>query len=166
MLRDKNLVPLSHQHQHVLAMCVRLDRALQAGAVDLEAWQAEIEKQFEQEITIHFVAEETALFPVAAHFPETKPLVDELLAEHTVLRDFFARAAARSFAPADLPVFVEKLAHHIRKEGRLLFEGLQKVMGPEELAAVGTALDAALRDVSHACILPNAATRLRPKKPE
>ena len=29
MLRDRNLIPLSHQHQHALALCVRLDRALQ-----------------------------------------------------------------------------------------------------------------------------------------
>jgi len=44
MLRDKNLIPLSHQHQHALALCVRLDRALQAGEVDAEAWQAEIQQ--------------------------------------------------------------------------------------------------------------------------
>jgi len=50
MLRDKALIPLSHQHQHCLALCVRLDRALQAGEVDLEAWQAEIQQIFEQEI--------------------------------------------------------------------------------------------------------------------
>ncbi len=57
MLRDKNLIPLSHQHQHCLALCVRLDRAIQAGEVDLEAWQAEIEQMFEQEITFHFAAQ-------------------------------------------------------------------------------------------------------------
>ena len=66
MLRDKNLVPLSHQHQHCLALCVRLDRAIQAGDVDLEAWQAEIQQMFEQEIAFHFAAEEKELFPVAA----------------------------------------------------------------------------------------------------
>jgi len=42
MLRDKNLVPLSHQHQHYLALCVRLDRAIQAGEVDMEALRVEI----------------------------------------------------------------------------------------------------------------------------
>ena len=62
MLRDKNLVPLSRQHQHALALCVRLDRAIQAGGVDLEAWQAEIQQIFEQEITFHFAAEEKELF--------------------------------------------------------------------------------------------------------
>ena len=31
MLRDRNLIPLSHQHQHALALCVRLDRGLKSG---------------------------------------------------------------------------------------------------------------------------------------
>ena len=57
MLRDKNLVPLSHQHQHALALCVRLDRALLAGPVDPAPWQAEIQQIVEQEIVIHFAAE-------------------------------------------------------------------------------------------------------------
>ena len=78
MLRDKALIPLPHQHQHCLALCVRLDRAIQAGDVDLEAWQAEIQQMFEQEITFHFAAEEKELFPVAARFSELQPLVQEL----------------------------------------------------------------------------------------
>jgi len=40
MLRDKNLIPLSHQHQHALALCVRIERASPISADDLEAWQA------------------------------------------------------------------------------------------------------------------------------
>jgi len=164
MLRDKNLVPLSRQHQHALALCVRLDRAVQAGDFDPEAWQTEIQQHFEQEISVHFAAEEKELFPQAARFPEMKPLVEELLAEHTLLRDCFSRAATRSLDTAGLADFVEKLARHIRKEERQLFEGLQKLMSPAELASLGELLDAALKDASQACILPNEATRLRPKK--
>ncbi len=164
MLRDKNLIPLSHQHQHVLALCVRVDRAVQAGEVDLEAWQAEIQQIFEQEIAIHFAAEEEELFPAAARFPQVKPLVEELVAEHTALRDFFARAAGRALDGAGLQTFVEKLAVHIRKEERQLFEEMQRLMSPQELAALGTALEKALADASKACILPTAATRLRPKR--
>ena len=75
MLRDKNLVPLSRQHQHALALCVRVDRALQAGEVELEAWQAELQQIFESEIGVHFVAEEKDLFPAAANFAELRGLV-------------------------------------------------------------------------------------------
>ena len=162
MLRDKNLIPLSHQHQHCLALCVRLDRAIQAGEVDLEAWQAEIQQMFEQEIAFHFAAEEKELFPVAARFPELQPLVQELLTGHVMLRDFFSRAAARKLHVAGLQALVEKLASHIRKEERELFEGMQQLMTPEELSAVGAALQQSLADASNACILPNAATRCAP----
>ena len=164
MLRDKALIPLSHQHQHCLALCVRLDRAIQSGDVDLEAWQAEIQQMFEQEITFHFAAEEKELFPVAARFSELQPLVQELITGHAMLRTFFTRAASRSLHTAGLQALVEKLASHIRKEERELFEGMQKLMKPEELSAVGVALQQSLTDASNACILPNAATKLRPKQ--
>ncbi|HXM19931.1 MAG TPA: hemerythrin domain-containing protein [Terriglobales bacterium] len=163
MLRDQNLIPLSRQHQHALALCVRLDRTIQAGEIDLEAWQAEIQQQFESEIGIHFAAEEKELFPAAARFPEMRPLVAELLAEHALLRDCFARAAARSLDRQSLGNLGEKLALHIRKEERQLFEGMQKVMNAQELDALGAALDKALKNASEACLLPNEATRLRPK---
>lgn len=163
MLRNPNLIPLSRQHQHALALCVRLDRAIQAGEIDLEAWQAEIHQQFESEISIHFAAEEKELFPSAAQFRELQPLVTELLAEHVVLRDCFSRAAARNLDQQSLRLFGENLAGHIRKEERQLFEVMQKVMNPQELSALGAALEVALKDVSQACALPNQATRLRPK---
>src|SRR5581483_5225519 len=81
MLRDKNLIPLSHQHQHALALCVRIDRAIQAGQVDMLSWQTEIQQIFIGEVRAHFEAEERELFPVALHVAELGPLVDELLSE-------------------------------------------------------------------------------------
>lgn len=164
MLRDKNLVPLSHQHQHVLALCVRLDRALQAGEVDLVAWQAEISRIFENETAIHFAAEEKELFPIAAKFSDLTVLVAELIEEHKTLIQLFVNAGAGSLRHDDLHLFVEKLAHHVRKEERQLFEGLQKVMSPLELASVGAALQEALKDATYVCAVPNPATRLKPKQ--
>src|SRR5579884_323980 len=163
MLRDKNLIPLSHQHQHALALCVRLDRALQANDVNLEAWQAELQSLFNQEISIHFAAEEKEVFSSATRYPELAQLVEELRAEHATLREFFRRAAVRSLDEAALGDLVENLAHHIRKEERQLFEGMQKVMTVEQLFTIGTALQEALKAASQSCILPNNATRLRPK---
>lgn len=154
MLRDQNLIPLSRQHQHALALCVRLDRAIQAGEVDLEAWQQEIQQLFESEIGIHFAAEEQELFPAAARFSDLQPLVTELLAEHTFLRDCFSRAASRSLDRQSLRNLGEKLSQHIRKEERQLFEGMQKVMSSQELAALGAALDKALINATQACTLP------------
>jgi hypothetical protein len=89
MLRDKSLIPLSHQHQHALALCVRIDRAFQAGGIEIEPWLAELQQIYEQEIGIHFVAEEKEIFPAARQFADLQPLVDELLREHAVLREMF-----------------------------------------------------------------------------
>jgi hemerythrin-like domain-containing protein len=163
VLRDKSLIPLSHQHQHALALCVRIDRAQPIREEDLEAWLAEIEQHFSQEIQIHFVAEEDVLFPAARRFPELALLVEELLADHATLRELFLRAAARNMSAQTLPGFAQQLSHHIRKEERQLFERLQELMAPEELAKLGAALQAALKDASQACVLPNDATKLRAK---
>ncbi len=154
MLRNSNLVPLSRQHQHALALCVRIERALQAGETGLAAWQAEIQQHFEQEISIHFAAEEKELFPAASRFRDLQPLVRELLADHGVLREAFARAAAQTLEPAGLRAFAVRLSAHIRKEERQLFEEMQKRMTPEELTALGTELETALKRASQACALP------------
>jgi hemerythrin-like domain-containing protein len=163
MLRNRNLVALSRQHHHALALCVRLDRALEAGRVDGEAWQSEIVEHFEQEVGVHFAAEESEVFPVAAKFADLKPVVDQLLDEHAVLRALFARAASRTLDPASLAEFVEKFRQHIRKEERQLFEGMQARMQDRQLEAVGAGLEKALAAASDACILQTEATRLRPQ---
>ena len=161
MLRDPNLVPLSRQHQHALALCVRIDRGVGNEVVDLEAWQSEVQQLFEQEIAVHFEAEEQDIFPAARKVPELKNLVQELKAEHVTLRELFSRAANRTLDEAGLRGLGEKLAHHIRKEERQLFEQMQTLMSPEELHRLGPALLRTLSKASPACILPSAATRLR-----
>lgn len=163
MLRDKNLVPLSRQHQHALALCVRIDRAIQAADLDMLAWQAEIQQLFVQEVQFHFDAEEQYLFPAAASFPELGHLVDELLSEHALLRNYFGLATQRTMDPAKLHDFAKHLSSHIRKEERQLFEALQRALSPEELTAIGSALDRSLAAATEACALPTDATRLRSK---
>ncbi len=161
MLRDKSLIPLSHQHQQALALCVRIDRAQPIADADLEAWQAEIEQHFEQEIKIHFSAEEQVLFPAARRFPELVPLVEELIADHRSLHESFSQAVARRMSMDNLLSFARQLSSHIRKEERRLFERLQQLMTPKELADLGGQLEIALRDAAHSCILTSDATKLR-----
>jgi hemerythrin-like domain-containing protein len=154
MLRDKNLVPLSRQHQHALALCVRINRAALATPAELNAWQAEIEQHFRQEIQYHFGAEEAHLFPAASRHPALGPLVEELLKEHAQLRHDFAQATARALDRPGLRRFVETLSTHIRKEERQLFEGMQEQMTPEELLKLGVLVDEALAAAPQACIVP------------
>jgi hemerythrin-like domain-containing protein len=164
MLRDRNLIPLSHQHQRALALCVRIDRASPVGDADLAAWQAEIAQHFQTEIRVHFAAEEQVLFPAARKFPALIPLVEELLLDHFMLRESFAKAEAHAMSSTDVSAFAERMSAHIRKEERQLFERMQELMNQEELARLGQNLEAALKDAAQACVLPSEATRLRPAK--
>jgi iron-sulfur cluster repair protein YtfE (RIC family) len=154
MLRDKNLIPLSRQHQHALALCVRIDRASPIGDIDLAAWQAEVAQHFQSEIGFHFAAEEQVLFPEGRRFKELVPLVEELLTDHAALRESFSKAAGGRMAAADLSEFGQRMSAHIRKEERQLFERMQERMSPEELTLLGHALDEALKDATQACALP------------
>jgi iron-sulfur cluster repair protein YtfE (RIC family) len=163
MLRDKNLIPLSHQHQRALALCVRIDRAQPIPVPDLQAWQAEIE-QLEPEIEIHFCAEERVLFPAARQFPELLPLVEELIADHASLRESFSQSKARGMSGEGLSSFAQQFSAHIRKEERQLFERVQQLMNAKDLAALGIHLEAALKDATQSCILTNQATQLRPRR--
>jgi hemerythrin-like domain-containing protein len=164
LLRDKNLVPLSRQHQHALALCVRIHRAHLASPAELRAWQSEIQQHFEQEIRYHFEAEERHLFPAAQQFPDLRSLVDELLAEHAQLRDYFCRSRASTLNAPELRSFAETLSLHIRKEERQLFEGMQNRLGPEALAEIGAKIDETLAAVSQACIVPTE-TKLKIEEP-
>ena len=164
MLRDKNLIPLSHQHQHVLALCVRIERASPIAERDLVAWQAEITQLVQTEIEFHFAAEETVLFPAAQIFQELQPLVDELLGEHKTLRNDFAAASQQKMSGENLLKFAQRLSTHIRKEERQLFERVQQLMNAEDLSTIGKRLEEALSPASQACSVPTETTRLRAKR--
>lgn len=162
MLRDKNLIPLSHQHQHALALCVRLERSLAKGDADLAAWQDELVQIYKSEIRFHFEAEEKVLFPAAEKHAPLQPLVRHLLSEHGTLRGFFARAEMKRLDAATLKTFGETLAQHIRTEERQLFEGCQQHMSAEELARTGKTLNhyftsSGMPDAS--CQLPSSIPR-------
>jgi len=164
MLRDKNLIPLSHQHQHALALCVRIERASPISKADLKAWQEEMAEIFRTEIGIHFAAEEQVLFPAACRFKELVPLVEDLLADHALLRKSFAQAEAGNMSAEELSVFARRLSAHVRKEERRLFQCLQELMSQEDLADLGRHLATALKDAAQVCFLPTEATKLRPAK--
>ena len=160
MLRDRNLIPLSHQHQHALALCVQIERGMQSQHPDPQHWQQEIARLFASEIRYHFEAEERVLFPFAQRAPSLRDLVDELRVEHVSLRQYAADAAAGRLTVPELQMFSASLAAHVRKEERQLFESMQEFFSPDDLAKVGAELD------SHflASGMPGARCALRPHK--
>lgn len=141
MLRDPSLIPLSHQHQHALALCVRIDRGLRDRTVDAATLQEDVDTLFRNEIEYHFRAEEQVLFPGLQQVESLPALLDELRVEHASLRRYGARAAARQLTAEELQVFAASLSAHIRKEERQLFEQAQAALKHEELARLGRELD-------------------------
>jgi iron-sulfur cluster repair protein YtfE (RIC family) len=164
MLRDKNLIPLSHQHQHALALCVRIERASPIPAGDIDAWQKEIAQIFQSEIHAHFAAEENLVFPAALQFDELQTLISDLISEHGELRQKFALAVAGSMGPNDVSALGQQLSAHIRREERQLFERMQQLLNNDELGILGSKLESALKDTEESCLLPSQTTRLRPTK--
>jgi len=164
MLRDQNLVPLSRQHQHALALCVRIDRASPIPDSDLATWQQEMAQLFQSEIAVHFAAEEQVLFPLARGFADLSGLVEELIVDHVVLREMFTRAEVGKLSSTDLSVFAQRLSKHIRQEERQLFERLQALLSEEEMALAGKQLDEVLKDATQVCAVPTDATSLRATK--
>lgn len=152
MLRDKSLVPLSRQHQHALALCVRIDRASPIAESEVSAWQIEIVQHFQAEIRIHFIAEEQFVFPAARSYSELNPLVDELWSDHAWLRERFTQAEAQLLSGSEITEFARRLSEHIRKEERQLFERLQQLMSGEELALMGQQVETALQEAGQVCI--------------
>jgi hemerythrin-like domain-containing protein len=158
MLRDPSLIQLSRQHHNALALCVRLERALQAGAADLGAWQLEVNQHYANEVQFHFAAEEKVLFPAARRFLELAALVEELSGEHERLRNHFVHAGQGTMDRGELEMFAKLLSGHIRKEERQLFEAMQQRMRQEELKLLGDELARALEDAVQVCRIGIAGT--------
>ena len=140
MLRDAALVPLSHQHQHALALCVQIDRALKQPNADLARWNREAASLFADEVRFHFEAEETLLFPRARQIDGMATLVEELLGEHRAMREAIRGAQDGALDAPALAHLARLLSQHIRKEERRLFEEMQRQLPAAELAELGARL--------------------------
>ena len=139
--RDPSLIPLSHQHQHGLALTVFIDRGLKAEPTPEKALELadKVARLAEVELFGHFRVEEEILFPAVRPFLRSGALLDSLVAEHRVMEDLVRRigeAADEDRIPL-LKRFGEVLHGHIRTEERQLFQEIQGQLGASQLAAIG-----------------------------
>jgi hemerythrin-like domain-containing protein len=137
MLRDPSLIPLSHQHQHGLALCVMTDRSLAAdpGAENVERLAKRCVDRYEIELANHFEVEEQVLFPAAP-----SKLTEDLTAEHRQLEALIAKLR-QSPGPESLREFTALLRRHIRREENELFEQMQREVPREKLDSVGEEIE-------------------------
>jgi hemerythrin-like domain-containing protein len=144
MLRNKNLIPLSHQHQHALSLGVRVDRATES---ELPLFREEMVAMWETEICGHFEAEEQVLFPAAAGIESLVGVVEELRREHESLRGYFEQARAKTLNFEAAREFTALLSAHIRKEERQLFEECQRSLSEAELDRLGAEISGRLAEL-------------------
>jgi hypothetical protein len=139
--RDPSLIPLSHQHQHGLALTVFIDRGLKAEPTREKGLElaAKVARAAEIELFGHFQVEEEILFPAVRPFLESEDLLDGLIAEHRIMEDLVARIAGATDEDR-IPLlrrFGEVLHRHIRTEERQLFEEIQGRLDESQLARLG-----------------------------
>ena len=151
MLRDPSLIPLSHQHQHGLALCVLIDRGLRADVSDHKAVDLcdKLAAMVEVELLHHFEVEEGVLFPAVRDVIDAPHLVDELVAQHREMEALARRVAGASGEDRIvlLQEFSALLSGHIRTEERRLFEEIQAKLSSEQLAEIGRKIEQTLRKV-------------------
>ena len=148
MLRDPSLIPLSHQHQHGLALAVLIDRGLKADPSPRKATElcGMVADMFELELVHHFKVEEEVLFPAVREKLESDGIIDQLIAQHREMESLAGRIAASLEGERIelLTAFGELLSRHIRIEERQLFQEVQEKVLPEDLSELGTEIDGRL----------------------
>ena len=131
--RHPALIPLSHDHHHGLALALRcrkhaLGQLNPGDATALDACAAEASRFFNEDLTAHFEAEETVLFPLMAAHEECRELVARLKGEHRT----FARLVAGAGGPGGPRKFLfdfgDLLEQHIRSEERQLFPAFETLV--------------------------------------
>jgi hemerythrin-like domain-containing protein len=150
MLRDPNLIPLSHQHHNGLAMCVLTRRSLAADAstANVADLARRAVDRYDLELTNHFEIEEQILFPAIEDALGKLPLVASLIAEHREVEGLIVELRSAPTG-ALLERLCGLLSEHIRREENDLFQTAQSQLPEPILRELGTAIE---RKVVRICL--------------
>ncbi len=140
--RHPALIPLSHDHHHGLALALRcrkhaLGQLGPGDAASTEACAAEVARFFDENLTAHFEAEETILFPLMEIHQESRELVARLEREHRRFRELVTRPADPGGRRKFLFDFGDLLEQHIRSEERQLFPAFERLVPAAEIKRAG-----------------------------
>jgi hemerythrin-like domain-containing protein len=143
MKRHKSLNILSHDHQHSLALSLKLKynkKPLSSSLKEeVRILRNELIEKFENEISKHFKLEETFLAPL---FPQNEMII-RMLDEHKKIEEFYTKIYTKtekwSFRQfrEKLNLFGELLEQHIRFEERELFPMIEQSLTEEQLITLG-----------------------------
>lgn len=135
MNRNKNLIPLSHEHHTGLQFCWRLEQGIRKGA-NLSLMQEYVLHFWDDHMQSHFRKEEELLLPM---LPAGHTLAHQLEEEHQEIRELINRL----YTAQDLETLVhlrDVVYNHIRFEERLLFPQIEQMANEEELQQIGSLL--------------------------
>ena len=139
MKRHPALVALSEDHHHELVQARRLLAAsTEPPDARVRAATAYVDVFFTETVD-HFRCEEETVFPLYARQPAANAaLLERVLQEHMELhglaRALRTEAAAGDVSGETLAQLGALLRSHVRLEERELFEDVQRVVPPDELA--------------------------------
>ncbi len=131
MKRVKELKKLSRDHHRALVFAKRAKNACENGTVS-EVW-LEIENYYDSELEAHFREEELYIVPNLLKLGK-HDLVNRLKKEHAEMRDHFNTTSSRT--PDALVTFGRLLEQHVRFEERELFNVVQDIFEPDDLASI------------------------------
>ena len=151
MWRDPNLHPLSHQHQHGLALSVIIERGIKADPSSERAQDLadKVAVTWEVELQGHFRVEEEVLFPAVKPVLASGAIIEKLIEQHRQI-EALIRKIAETSGPARVELLTEfgqLLSKHIRIEERQLFEEIQARLTPEEMTSLGEQIDKTVQRV-------------------
>lgn len=128
--RHISLRPLSREHHYGLLLGWKIPTGLSKDVAP-ERIKAYSDWFFQNHLLPHFDMEERHVFPVLGG--KEHPMVKRALREHRRLKRLFA---AGEELGKHLSLIDEELTAHIRFEERVLFDEVQAVASPEQLAEI------------------------------
>ncbi len=164
MPRHAALVPLSHDHHHALILALRLKKSGPVSKHDvwptgLVAHAKATVQMIQHELYPHFMLEEEILFPEARRVQAAATLIDQLIVEHTKMRNDMEEIrrltdeAATAELSTKLVEFGALLEQHIRREERELFPLLEASFTSEVWKALKLRIDQAGPAFRAACAI-------------
>ena len=140
MKRHEALIPLSHDHHHVLKQVRRLKSAGRGDETDRLSQAESFIEFFDSDGVEHFRQEEESIFPLVVGREEATEPLAQALAEHGEIRMLVdglrAEVREQGVHAETLSKIGTKLEGHVRLEEKMLFPLIERLVPEEELGAV------------------------------
>ena len=147
MRRHDSLIPLTHDHHHVLALARRLKAAAGQDAATRMDHGREFLEFFASETVEHFRVEEEAVFPLGLDDPAVEPLLTQAMMDHLRIHRLVAElriAQEDDDVPGDmLATIAHTLQEHVRLEEKSLFPLIEERLSDDMEAALARVVSAA-----------------------